>query len=528
MNQSVYIHNPAMRRIIHLRFLFFPLLLLLGHMSTPDATSQAGAPAESGNIIVYAYFLEDPTSTIRISWISESAETGEFQYLKDGSGEWEEHRITRITDIPGSQRTLFEVHMRNLEPGSSYEFRIGANSNPMRFRTLPAKLEQPVHFVTGGDLFLSDELMSSTTRAASTRDPYFAAIGGDWAYADGDPGRVDRWFRLFEIWQQHMVTPGGYLVPFIPAIGNHEVQGGYLQTPDKAPLYFTFFDKPDKRTYFSVDIGEYMSIIVLDSQHLARIDGPQKQWLAEALSARQHFPHVFPVYHVPAWPSFRSLTNTYSSLVRLHWVPLFEENGIALSFENHDHTFKRTKPLRNNKVDPEGVVYIGDGAWGVTTRRDDDAHNRWYLEKVTDDNHFWEIILYPESRVVQAFDTKGGLLDFFEQTINEPRARDVFGIADPSEDLPYRIILSQNYPNPFNPSTTISFYLPEDSGSSHVRLDVFDLYGRRVSTLLNAPLRAGAHTITFDIHDAGVSSGTYVYRLQYRGETRSRKMQIVK
>ncbi len=495
----------------------------------PAAASQEGAPAGSGNSIVYAYFLEDPTSTIRISWISEATDKGDFQYLKNGSEEWKEQPVTRETVIPGSQRTLFEVHMRGLEPGSNYEFRIGSDGEPMRFRTLPDELDQPVQFVTGGDLYLSDELMTSMSRVAATRDPYFAVIGGDWAYADGEPKNVGRWFRLFEIWQQHMVTSDGYLVPFIPAIGNHELQGtGYLQTPDKAPLYFTFFDKPGKKTYYAVDIGEYLSIIVLDSQHIAPVDGPQKQWLSEALSTRQHIPHVFPVYHVPAWPSFRSITHTYSSLVRQHWVPLFEENGVALSFENHDHTFKRTKPLRNNQVDPEGVVYIGDGAWGVPTRKDENAHNRWYLEKVTDDHHFWEIILYPESRVVQAFNQQGGLLDFFEQTIREPRAREVFGLSDSTVDLPDRLILSQNYPNPFNPATTISFYLPEDSGNTNVRLDVFDVYGQRITTLLNAPLRAGAHTVTFDIRDSRLASGTYVYRLQYRGETSSRKMQIVK
>lgn len=238
--------------------------------------------------------------------------------------------------------------------------------------------------------------------------------------------------------------------------------------------------------------------------------------------------YVFPVYHVSAWPSFRALTNTYSTLVRDHWVPLFEEYGIALSFENHDHTFKRTKPIRNNQMDQQGVVYIGDGAWGVSTRKDENAHQRCYPEKVTDDHHFWNIILYPESRVVQAFTPDGELLDFFEQTIRKPRARDVFGIRDNLSDIPDQVILSQNYPNPFNPLTTISFFLSEDSGNTRVRLDVFDIYGQRVKNLVNSPLHAGAHTVTFDFREVPISSGTNVYRLQYRGATPSRKMQLVK
>jgi len=177
-------------------------------------------------------------------------------------------------------------------------------------------------------------------------------------------------------------------------------------------------------------------------------------------------------------------------------------------------------PVRDN--------HIGDGAWGVSTRKDENAHKRWYLEKVTDDHHFWNITLYPESRVAQAFNPDGGLLDFFEQTIREPRARDVFGIRDNQADIPGQLILSQNYPNPFNPLTTISFFLPEDSGNTKVRLDVFDMYGQRVKNLVNSPLRAGAHTVTFDSREAPISSGTYVYRLQYHSQTRSRKMQLVK
>lgn len=521
-----------MQRHFSFRFRFLFLLLapafLFGIIASSPVSVFASTSSEAGTKIVYAYFLDDPTSTIHISWISLSPDPAAFHIQQAGADTWQQHAIARSTGVPGSQRTLFEVQLRGLEPGSSYTFRIGNSERQMHFRTLPEELEQPVHFVTGGDMYHNAELMTPTTRAAAAKDPYFAVIGGDWAYADGNPDNVGRWFRLFEIWQEHMVTSEGFLVPFIPAIGNHEVRGGFLQTPDKAPLYFTFFDKPGKRTYFAVDVGNYLSIIVLDSHHLVPINGAQARWLQETLAARQTVTHVFPVYHVPAWPSFRALSNTYSTLVRDHWVPLFEEYGIALSFENHDHTFKRTKPIRNSQVDQQGVVYIGDGAWGVSTRKDENAHKRWYLEKVTDDHHFWNITLYPESRVVQAFTPDGELLDFFEQTIREPRARDVFGIRDNRADIPDQVILSQNYPNPFNPLTTISFFLPEDSGNAKVRLDVFDMYGQRVKNLVNSPLRAGAHTVTFDSREVPISSGTYVYRLQYRGTTVSRKMQLVK
>jgi len=79
--------------------------------------------------------------------------------------------------------------------------------------------------------------------------------------------------------------------------------------------------------------------------------------------------------------------------------------------------------------------------------------------------------------------------------------------------------LFQNYPNPFNPSTIITFQLPENS---HVNLDVFDILGQRVLTLVNDQRNAGMHTVEFD--GAGLCSGTYFYKLKAGRFFQMRKM----
>lgn len=76
-------------------------------------------------------------------------------------------------------------------------------------------------------------------------------------------------------------------------------------------------------------------------------------------------------------------------------------------------------------------------------------------------------------------------------------------------ELPSEFALRQNYPNPFNPMTIIRFELPEPAA---IRLAVFDLLGRRVSTVLEGPAEAGRHEVRFDA--GGLPSGTYVYRLE--------------
>jgi hypothetical protein len=83
--------------------------------------------------------------------------------------------------------------------------------------------------------------------------------------------------------------------------------------------------------------------------------------------------------------------------------------------------------------------------------------------------------------------------------------------------------LSQNYPNPFNPVTSISFNLVK---SSHVRLEVFNVAGERVATLVNEPRNAGLHYVDFDA--SSLSSGIYIYRLIAGEVTESKEMLLMK
>lgn len=99
----------------------------------------------------------------------------------------------------------------------------------------------------------------------------------------------------------------------------------------------------------------------------------------------------------------------------------------------------------------------------------------------------------------------------------------VVSVDEPLSGLPDEYTLDQNYPNPFNPTTNIRFGLPE---SSTVRLEVFDLLGRRVAELQNGPMQAGYHTVSFDA--SRLSSGVYLYTLRTEGTTLTGKMLLVK
>ncbi len=89
---------------------------------------------------------------------------------------------------------------------------------------------------------------------------------------------------------------------------------------------------------------------------------------------------------------------------------------------------------------------------------------------------------------------------------------------------PQEVKLEQNYPNPFNPATVIRYQL---AGNSLVRLEVFDITGRKVAVLVDGKKQqVGTYQVTFNA-DA-LSSGVYFYRLQAGGETVTLRMTLMK
>ena len=128
--------------------------------------------------------------------------------------------------------------------------------------------------------------------------------------------------------------------------------------------------------------------------------------------------------------------------------------------------------------------------------------------------HRAQVVLYnlnrPEERVSTTTDENGS----FILSLNE--------IA-----LPRSNGLGQNYPNPFNPSTLIPFEISEPG---RVRLDVFNLLGQRVVTLLDEHRPAGLHRSQWDGTDAagrGVGAGVYIYRLSAGKWQQTRRLLLI-
>jgi hypothetical protein len=97
-------------------------------------------------------------------------------------------------------------------------------------------------------------------------------------------------------------------------------------------------------------------------------------------------------------------------------------------------------------------------------------------------------------------------------------------VQEQGEAVPEAFSLAQNFPNPFNPSTQITFTLAK---SSKVTLEVYDILGRQVATLINGDLRsAGRHEMQFTAD--GLASGVYFYRLNADQKIATMKMMLVR
>jgi hypothetical protein len=265
----------------------------------------------------------------------------------------------------------------------------------------------------------SREWLDAMNRRVGAQDPDFALLGGDLAYADGV--NATRWVDWFQSCYRHLRAPDGRLIPLVTVIGNHEVRGHYHgRIPEDAPYFYGFFALPEGRSYNVLDFGDYLSLIALDTDHTQPVAGAQTEWLSAALSRRTQRRFVFPCYHYPAYgttkrPKEGGLPSEHplAKKIQREWVPLFERHGVTAVFENDHHAYKRTHPIREGKRDEaNGIVYLGDGAWGVATRPVVTPEEAWYLAHAEARRHVFVVTLKPEGAAqVQAIDVDGNVFD---------------------------------------------------------------------------------------------------------------------
>ena len=391
---------------------------------------------------LYLTWQGDPTTTMTIRWHSmpdaRRDNVVEYQRFNETANEaaWDSARGCQYRMIY-SDRIVHVVELDSLDSGTVYRFRLGEDSRVYKFRTMPDSVTEEVRFVVGGDTYGKGKwwcpyirgdrhyynLLRKTNKKAAEKSPMFVVIGGDFTYSDGKEGRAERWHKWLTAWKEDMVTPDSLLIPLVPVIGNHETVNNKNKKdwyePNKpfspakhAPYFYNLFIAPDRSSYRVLDFGNYMSLIVLDSGHTNFVHD-QSQWLDDILKVRQEVSYKFAAYHVPAYPSHRKPDDEISTRIRKWWVPLFEQWQLDVAFEHHDHTYKRTYPILKDKEHSEGIVYLGDGAWGKV--RKPDQQDKWYIATAKKKYHFILVTLQKHKALFQAIDNNGQVFDTYRK-----------------------------------------------------------------------------------------------------------------
>jgi len=121
-------------------------------------------------------------------------------------------------------------------------------------------------------------------------------------------------------------------------------------------------------------------------------------------------------------------------------------------------------------------------------------------------------------------------VDILRNALNPSVIRIITGINPNATDiqnrsplLEYGITLDQNYPNPFNPNTIISYFINK---SAAVNVNIYDVLGKKISTLINKKQDPGNHIIEFKGNN--YSTGTYYYKLTVDNYSISKKMLLIK
>jgi len=360
----------------------------------------------------YLTWQGSPSTTMTINFhTQERLESVAVIYgLESDKGSLECRAEGGSRQIPGlvDGRYVNSVELKGLEAGKSYSFRIELPeglSAVYAFKTIPAGSET-LRFAVGGDT-LASPIFKDIVKRLSEQEPLFLVIGGDLVYANGDVRKIGKWDAWFQCWHAHGATPKGRLIPLVLAIGNHETNGREGTNEARAPFYFGFFPQGGN-AFFARQFGANLGMVVLDSGHLAAHE-TQRGFLEEHLKAFSQLPFRAAAYHVPLYPSHRAYDGDESLAGRNHWLPLFDAYALTVGFEHHDHDFKRTKRLRDNEVNSEGALYVGDGNAGVTPRKPNEG--LWYMDKVGSESHFWIVEVLPDKMSLSAMNCEGKVFD---------------------------------------------------------------------------------------------------------------------
>ncbi|TLS51336.1 metallophosphoesterase [Paenibacillus antri] len=374
---------------------------------------------------------EEPTTSRRLSWNSHPHTTGTVVQVAKAS-EFTDFAAADVRRFDGSSGIYhtnndgtIRVHKAvadGLEPDTEYVYRVGdggANVSALgKFRTAPASGDR-TKFLFFGDSQAGDkagfDLWGHTLDkgVADAADAEFIVHAGDIVDLGHEEEQWNLWFAAAQ--EELMSTT------LVAVVGNHEVTGENPEVVgDEGKDFKSHFNFPDngidalKGSNYSFDYKN-IHFAVLNSEYYYE---EQRDWLREDLANTEKTWKIV-IFHRGPYGSYYS-----TEAVKRHWTPVFDEFGVDLVLNGHDHIYLKTHPMKNGvPVEPgEGTVYVVGGSSGPKFY---DLVEQPWQEKVYDRN----IQMYSTVEVV------GDTLTFVAKAVDTGEEIDRFTLTNEFERI---------------------------------------------------------------------------------------------
>jgi hypothetical protein len=371
------------------------------------------------NLLVYPYLGETTTTSVVISWATDSTGASEVCYSLDQSYS----NVVAAINSTYDGKYWHSATVTGLTADTTYYYKVYTGDedvtpwSEITFTTAPEATVLQFTFVALGDSRpggpTSPPRQAALDVAAEMDQHSFdlALHTGDIVHSggicSGDGSSWNQYIRAyFDLYQQSMGD-----IPFYLSVGNHELRDGSCGYQGYTDVYYLPGNAPSghEEEYYSFDWGN-AHFVALDTNQDYSVGSTQYNWLVNDLqTSTQSWKFVF--FHHPAYSSG---PHGSSSGVQTHLVPIFEAYGVDVVFNGHDHDYERTCPILNGVcTTPQdgGVVYYVTGGAGAPLYP---ASGDWFTAYSDSLYHFLKVAVNDCWLHLDAIDANGNVFDSYE------------------------------------------------------------------------------------------------------------------
>lgn len=359
------------KKILAVLIVIILLFSLIGLKAITLSAAQDTSPQG-----IHLYWNDDVTTTMMITWKTTTEDSGDKVLYDVVSREGKDPEKAYKYSAEGVHHTIdglggyiHDVKLTGLIPGQTYYFACGGPggySKERKFRTIPEDPKQ-VRFVFGGDSRSGavdfPKGRDEVSKLMSTYNPQFVIHCGDFVNSAFRASYWDDWFNhMADTW----VDSNGYTIPIVPFIGNHEVgtSDEFETTMNDARFYYQYFDLPDPKMWYSLDITPYIHFTALNSETFTDSHSDQYIWADQDLKNAKDVTWKIVGFHRPAFdPRGKGTSDQF--------LPLLDKYHVNVVVNGDVHLYERVQPMNTSLSAgkyfsfEEGTTHVVSGGWGA-------------------------------------------------------------------------------------------------------------------------------------------------------------------